>query len=353
MNKRAWNVLQRAAESQGDEYFATITELGRSGIEALQEKIKQRVTGSHFSSISDSAWALAIYRYQTSISARDFTPIEIDKILHLSFVMYVMHDNLWHSLQDLMQEPIAVSAKDDSVIRDVNDRLSYISERHMEYGVKGNPSTAVKDIVETARRLGDIAIKQRKKAHAQATNKERSDQIKSANLSLKQIGSQMEALEIKLGLQIQHEQESAATFISGLLAKVERYAELNPREFDWLCPECGWKGTISRRVPPSGSIVNQLDLHWAWACPECGTILAGNRKHPLFDGKLVFSYRAWELVKKGSLSLKGMAYILEVSVEHIVAALQTIYHEDLPTHVQKEWDEYESGGIENRDDVQV
>lgn len=363
------------AKQRGEEHVAVLDRVGEAGIIALLERVQQRFYSDEGMRLTDAECLTAIYRYYSALEDRELSPLELDKVVRLFFVLYRMQDSLTAALQDIMLSPTALAEDAKGQI----DRLTALRERleqmevtfghvsarieglHDElYGKEVVPVDTVVNLIRTIEAhmkdfsdlwgdfvplsgrvvmaLQEVVWKQGQVV-LEPVDKRRIDTI---HKTLDVMGKQIAEVENELGLGVKRGEASVADRIRQLLAKVDRYRQTHPELYTWVCPSCDWQGLLCRKIRPEGSLINALDLCWTWCCPSCGVVIAYDQQHPYFDGKILFSHRMWEKVVEGILSFKDMAYFLHTSPEYIIWAVRNVLRLELPDHVKEEWEQYDS-----------
>lgn len=355
--------MREAAESLGDNYVELLEEMGRDNIERMQRMVMKRFEGQ--AKMTPSEWLLAIRRYRSATEGRDFSDMEREKALRLVFQQQRLYDRMSKLLETLSLTPAPDKESDplgSITVRNTFNkrqiRLRGLKEEKLAQAHSGEVEGAINDLVEYTGeiiKLGEeFTTEVAEYSIASGIGKIDRQQLKDIHKVMGDLSQEINAVEQELGLKTDRSEETYQSKFFQTMQKAERFAKAHPRQYTWWCPRCNWEGLHLMRKPAEGSLINKLDVWWVWKCPECGTIIAYDHEHPLFDGKLLFWRRVWDLVKWGDISLKQAAYLHHCAPEHLVVAAQQIYREELPPHVQKEWDEIESESkVRHKDDSHV
>lgn len=369
MTKQEWKEIISIAENFGDECKRVIEEVGQDQFVAMQRRLIQQ-SKSH-SEKTPVEWVRAMWRYRDAVSGRSFTERELDRVERWAFV--------WHCLQDQVTDQFQALILASGITGTNNPHINTIEEGlRAIVDLTGLADTAVDKLkaffkeVNTLPGATTTAIKGykdgitnrisklRDEAQKVSTRMNRSLQVvqelaklatvdaelaKKKQASLVSISGEISKIETDLRLRVDLGEDSSAAFMTKLMDKNERFQKEHPQLYKWWCPACDWEGQLNKRQPPEDSLINVLDKWWVWKCPACRTIIAYDRKHPQFDGKVVFNHRTWESVCKGDVSLRVAAYWLEVAPEWITWAAENVYRMQVPDHVKKELENYEQEGL--------
>lgn len=358
MTDAEWREMRNVAESLGTDYINLIDDPGRQEIEKLQLMVRERFRGAGQVDMKAGEWLVAIRRYFLITEGRDFSDMEHEKALRLAFHLRWLFDRISKLLEVLSLTPAPDSESDP--LGAITVRNTFNTKKIRLRGVTrevlsairngGNTEEAIKEGIETLVAFTRDLIKLADAFTTEVAEYEVSVgvgkidrmQLKDMHATLDKLGKEIDSTENELGLKTDRSEETYASKFNQTLQKVERFARSHPRNYTWYCPICGWEGVLLKKKRAEGELINRMDIWWVWKCPECGAIIAYDVRHPAFDGKMLFWRRAWDLVKRGQLSLKGAAYIHGCAPEHLVLAAQQVYREKLPPHVEKEWDEIEA-----------
>ena len=371
MTKKQWLEICKLATKHDADCGKTIEATGVDTFEGLKRKAIDRFP-SHKEK-TDIEWIVAIWRYQSAIRDRLFDDREMDKLFRWAFVLLWWQDRLTEKFQQqtLMTGKLYREDKRFAALFKLKESLGALRKKAKEGDnavqnimdvMIGMVSEAdAIDLAKTrlsirkpwnviADRLSKLAKENEGliefMLNLQQTMQGDTKQLTATQAALKSTSDQITTIEADLNLQRKHGADTGAFYMTELLDKVDRYVEVHPTEYMWKCPKCDWEGTLLKRHPTAGVLINVLDYWWVWKCPSCGNIIAHDREHPLFDGKLVWNEAAWSLVEEGKLSLKGMSLILETSPEWPLYAATTIYNKTIPAHVQEEFAEWKNAGSE-------
>ena len=378
MTDRQWRSYLGAARKYSAECELALTRLGKEAFEALQNKVRSLFAGHE--QMTPMEWVIAAGRYQDAQVDRSFGNRDLDTLMRWAFVLLWWRDKLTEQYQQCLLSSAEVDEADPR-IGDVSDGVERIDEMHESCIALRSMFQQCRDAVV---RLCPEALRKRVRAEFKEPTKaveelaaqvaaERTlwddiytrvvsvlgakdevdpQQVTLVQKSLKDVESQIAVIEDELQLKVQHEKDSPATYLQGVLDKVDRYVAEHPQEYMWYCAKCGWEGQLLKKRRADGALINTLDKWWVWKCPGCGAIIAYDKEHPLFDGKILFSHRLWELVCDGKVSLVDAGYILETAPEYLVWAARTVYKKRVPLVVLNQLQQHDAlGAAELADDV--
>ena len=357
----SWELILQGAKQLGDEYKEYLGNIGRDAVMKIMQT--GRAMYSESSQMNPDEAALVLYRYFSATSDRTTNDLERDKLIRLYFNLYWNKNRVMSALQLLTMGPgeasqgvqrienIEVLLNNIGFPRTLNKTDSATFSGAYEYGAE--IQQYLYDSQDLIIKLKTVLMEIKTELWSMSGVKPPVDNKKVATLEkrLKQVNDEIEALEKELNLKVKHGEDSATDKLRQVQSKLERFAAANSGLFEVRCESCGWHGPIERRRPPD-SPINMLHIRWQWECPGCKTIMALDRKHPFFDGNVLWSHRAWELVETGDkFTVLSMSYILGESPDGVMWVAKRVFNKAIPDHVQEDFDNYESTYLQagNRD----